>query len=229
MSVEIIPAILPKDFAELCEQVDLVKGLVKTVQIDVCDGQFTPQPSWPYRKPDDSFDKIIHEEEGMPAWKELDYEIDLMINYKSPEQIQNWIMAGATRLVIHAESKGDLDEAFRVAGIQETGIALDIETPLDVIGSPRCQNPDMCIKFVQLMGIDQIGFQGQAFDDKVIARVKEVKVMYPHLLVSIDGGVTLENAPKLIAVGADRLVIGSAIFQSDNPIDAVMKFKELGK
>ena len=79
------------------------------------------------------------------------------------------------------------------------------------------------------MGIDHIGFQHQAFDEKVLSKIKEVKVKYPDLAISIDGGVSLKTAPKLIEAGADRLVIGSAIFNSDNPIDAIQQFKSLTK
>jgi len=64
---EIIPAVLPKDFTELEDKVSLVQGSVKTVQIDVCDGQFTPLATWPYKKTDDSFTKIVAQEEGLPV------------------------------------------------------------------------------------------------------------------------------------------------------------------
>jgi len=38
--MEITPAILPKDFNELSEKISRVVNLVKTVQIDFCDGVF---------------------------------------------------------------------------------------------------------------------------------------------------------------------------------------------
>ena len=77
------------------------------------------------------------------------------------------------------------------------------------------------------MGIDSVGFQGQIFDEKVIAKIKEVKKIYPELTIQIDGGVNLETAPLLKAAGADRLVIGSAIFESENIVEAIEKFKVL--
>ncbi len=54
-------------------------------------------------------------------------------------------------------------------------------------------------------------------------------MMYPGLPISIDGGVSLETATDLIAAGADRLVVGSAIFGSENVIQAVEDFKNLLK
>jgi ribulose-phosphate 3-epimerase len=93
---------------------------------------------------------------------------------------------------------------------------------LDAIGTYREK-----IQFIQLMGIDNVGFQHQAFDEKVLGKIKEVRIKFPGLPISIDGGVSLETAPELIAAGADRLVVGSAIFNAENPIEAIHNLKSL--
>ncbi len=222
--IEIIPAVLPMTFSELEEKVDLIRGFVKTIQVDICDGQFVQNATWPYRKHDDSFDKLLKEEIGLPAWEELNYEFDLMVNRPS-EVIDNWVLAGATRLILHAESKGCNEEVTSsLAGRAEVGLALNEDTPVETISEYR-----ESIQFVQLMGIANIGFQHQPFDDKVIGRIKEVRLKYPGLVISVDGGVSEANAQALIDAGADRLVIGSAIFNSENPMDAVEKFKHLAR
>jgi ribulose-phosphate 3-epimerase len=231
---DIIPAILPKDFAELQEKIELICGSVKFVQIDVCDGQFTPNATWPYRKDDDSFQKILKEEEGMPGWQELSYEIDLMAN--SPEGlVEEWVTAGASRIVIHIESTSrGLETGDAVAkaiemlkGRVEVGLAVDIATSIEILKDPRFQIQEGAVNFIQLMGIDRDGFQGQPFDEKVLSKIKEVKKLYPDMIVSIDGGVSLETAPLLIEAGADRLVVGSAIFNADNYMEALAEFKGL--
>lgn len=220
--IEIIPAILPKDFAEVEDKASLVLGSVKTVQIDICDGQFVPNATWPYKKHDLTFDKLLKEEEGLPGWEKLNYEIDLMVN-KAEEVVEDWVRVGATRIIVHTEMKGDLNLAIaNLKDRAEIGLALNIETAIDVI-EPFID----LIQFVQCMGIDHIGFQGQKFDEDVVNKVKEIKSRYPHLLVSVDGGVSLESAPKLIEAGANRLVVGSAIFDSDNAFDAIADFKRL--
>lgn len=219
---EIIPAILPMTFSELEDDAALVKGFVKTIQVDVCDGQFVPNATWPYRKHDDSFERLIKEEIGMPAWQDLNYEFDLMVN-DPIEVVEEWVRAGATRIILHAEAKGDLDAAMEaLLGRVEIGLALAEETPISAIGRYREK-----ISSVQLMGIEKVGFQHQVFDDRVIGRVREARLKYPGLPISVDGGVSLDNAQALINGGADRLVIGSAIFGADNPLDAVEKFKQL--
>ncbi len=219
---EIIPAILPMTFTEIEEKLHLITGQVKTVQIDVCDGQFVQNATWPYRKHDDSFDRILHEEEGLPGWQDFDFEIDLMAN--SPEEVvDEWVVAGAARIIIHAEAKGDISKAVGILeGRVEIGLALSMETPLSFIQEYRDR-----IACIQLMGIDNVGFQHQAFDEQVLGRVKEARMMYPGLPISVDGGVSLETAPKLVAAGADRLVIGSAIFNSGNEVESIHQFKQI--
>lgn len=222
--IEIIPAILPKDFAEVEEKVGLVVGLVKTVQIDVCDGQFVPNATWPYRKKDDTFEKIKHEQEGLPQWQKLDFEIDMMVN-RPEEVVEEWVQTGATRIIIHIEARGDVAKAVEsISGRVEVGLAINIETPIEALQPFIGQ-----IQFVQCMGIDRIGFQGQAFDDKVLDKIKEIRVKYPEMIVSVDGGVSLERAKKLIEAGATRLVAGSAIFNSDNLVEAIEKLRNMAR
>jgi ribulose-phosphate 3-epimerase len=39
--------------------------------------------------------------------------------------------------------------------------------------------------------------------------------------IQVDGGVTLENAPKLKAAGAEILVAGNTVFASANPLETI--------
>lgn len=216
--VEIIPAILPKDFDEVETKISLVKDFVKTVQIDICDGQFTPQASWPYKKKDSSFEAILKEEIGMPFWQNLDFEFDLMVN-KPEEIVEDWIIAGAKRIVLHT----DFEKAVEIlSGRVELGLAIEIDSPLETI-LPYADK----VQFIQCMGIDNVGFQGQHFDSKVIDKIKEIRKVLPEMIISVDGGVSLENAQDLISAGASRLVVGSAIFNSDNFIETLEKFKRI--
>ena len=78
--IEIIPAVLVKNFNELQEQLSRYVGISKLVQIDVCDGKFVPSTSWPMHPSDaSSVENILNEEEGLPYWDKLDFEFDLMV------------------------------------------------------------------------------------------------------------------------------------------------------
>ncbi len=231
--VEIIPAIIPKDFHDLKDKMSQVVGLAPLVQIDVMDGKLTPKPSWPYLNSEDTdFVAIKKEEKEFPFWDQIDFEVDLMI--KRPEDVWfDWVIAGAKRIIFHIESTdniGSLIKDFRSRLVSKDsalyiglGLALDIDTENDQI-YPFVSELD----FVQFMGIAQIGFQGEPFDERVILKIRELKEKFPEAVVSVDGGVNLESAPLLVEAGATRLVSGSAIFESDNIKNTIEELRKVG-
>ncbi|MCK5059837.1 MAG: hypothetical protein KAR00_01660 [Candidatus Pacebacteria bacterium] len=229
---EIIPAIIPKSFDELQQKMALAAGLVSLVQIDILDGKLTPKASWPYvENTDVDFDNILKEKKGFPFWEQLNFEADLMV--EEPEKIwHDWVTAGVKRIIIHCESRCVLEKLIDDIVARsvpkesplytELGVAINIETPLEKLELlvPK-------IDFVQFMGIAKIGFQGEPFDERVIEKIKEFKSKYPDIIVSVDGGVSLENAPALISAGAERLVVGSAIFGNLDISSVIEEFKNL--
>lgn len=220
--MQILPAILPRDFNEIEDKTSLIKGLAPLVQVDICDGKFVASTTWPYKKRDENFEAIIHEDRGMPLWEDINYEFDLMIQDPTEDDVRKWLSAGAERIVLHVESSPDLTGVIGVlSGLVEIGLALNIQTPLDVIEKYKDK-----ISFVQFMGIRKVGFQGQAFDDRVLEKIKKAKELYPDLIVQVDGGVSLATAPMLKEAGADRLVAGSVLFNSDNIVDT---YRELAR
>jgi ribulose-phosphate 3-epimerase len=216
--VQIIPAILPKDYSQLENQVEDVSQNTDCVQVDICDGQFVPNATWPYKKHDNNFEQLLSEQKGLPHWEEIDFEFDLMVN-KPEEIVEDWIIAGAKRIVLHT----DFEKAVEIlSGRVELGLAIEIDSPLETI-LPYADK----VQFIQCMGIGNVGFQGQHFDSKVIDKIKEIRKVLPEMIISVDGGVSLENAQDLISAGASRLVVGSAIFNSDNFIETLEKFKRV--
>ena len=110
--VEIIPAVIPQSFKDIEGKAEAVRGLVKTIQIDIMDGIFVPQKSWPYTGDKvHIFEKLIEREQRLPYWEELDFEIDLMVK-NSKTAVEKWIQAGATRIIIHFESTKNLEEVL---------------------------------------------------------------------------------------------------------------------
>jgi ribulose-phosphate 3-epimerase len=221
--MEIIPAILPKDFKEIEEKIELVTGIVTRVQVDICDGKYTPSTTWPYKKPDSNYEAILREERGMPEWETIDYEFDLMIKDPTEDDMRNWLSVGGARIVLHADSSPDLTACMNILnGLAEIGLALNIKTPIDVIEKYKDK-----ISYIQLMGITRVGYQGQAFDPRVLTKIKEIKGKYPEMIVQIDGGVSLATAEELREAGADRLIVGSALFGSDTIVDTLYQFQKI--
>ncbi|KKR47356.1 MAG: Ribulose-phosphate 3-epimerase [Parcubacteria group bacterium GW2011_GWA1_40_21] len=239
---EIIPAILPEDIDDLREKLSLISGIIPLAQIDVCDGRFAPTKTWPYKKGvDETFLRIVGQEEGFPFWGSVDFEADLMV--KHPENIvDDWISAGAKRVIIHIESTPDPLSLFQKIKLEygasdessygvETGVALNIETPNEEVYELLSEVDDEgepAIDFVQFMGIENIGYQGEPFDERVFEKIRELRERFPDIIISVDGGVSLENASELIEAGANRLVSGSAIFESGDIAGTVEVFQNIG-
>ena len=222
---EIIPAVLAENYEELYRDISKVVSLSHFVQIDVCDGKFVESRTWPMNAKDESsVARIIEEEEGMPYWDTLDFEFDLMV-LNAHKQFDFFSRLGAKRMVFHVEAEDEtefleflqaLDPYFREN--IEIGLAINTTTPIEKI-IPFINY----INFVQCMGIEHIGFQGEPFDVRVIDQIKSLKEKYPELMISVDGCVNEETAPMLVEAGAERLVIGSALARS---IDVRQTMKE---
>ena len=229
---EIIPAILEKDFKEIKHKLGILRGLVKTVQLDIEDGVFVSNRTWPFASggiKDPDFKKIINEEEGMPNFQDFDFEIDLMVS-DAVENFDLYAKLGAKKIIFHIEAVEAVEE-FRdfLEGLDlyvrddiKIGVAINPSTNIEQI-FPVIPHTD----FVQVMGIAEIGFQHGNFDERTTSHVRALREKFSDLVISVDGGVNLDTAPLLIAAGAERLVIGSAIWKSDDIINTIKKFQEL--
>ena len=225
---EIIPAIMPTSYDDLKEKAEAVAGLVPWVQVDVMDGLFVPSVSWPYHAEDiPAFYEQVAQKQPLPRLDVLSYEVDIMTEHPEDE-IPKWYALGARRFLVHFESIDDIDVlehiilSYRKKGVSEVGIALDIATSVESI-EPILQEIDC----VQLMGIARIGYQGEAFDERVVDRVTHLRQVYKNGIISVDGGVSLATAPRLLAAGVNRLVSGSGIFGGGDVSGAIQKFKAL--
>ncbi len=225
MSYHIVPAILPKDFSEILEKLELIKGAVDTVQIDIADGKFAPNKTWPYVGDHGEITKVLREEKGFPYWKDFDFEFDLMVA-KPEEAVAFWVRAGASRVIVHIESTPENALSDLIKEWKHTvdiGLALKPSTPMEKLETFVHE-----VTFVQCMGNDRIGFQGVALDEaRVLPNISHLRKKYPKLTISVDIGVSLETAPRLIEAGANRLIAGSAIFGKANPAGAIREFEKL--
>ncbi len=208
--MQIIPAILEKEWGEINKKINLANKFTSWIQIDITDNKFVPHKSW-----NNSNDLIRINSRFV--------EIDMMIN--EPEKfISDWINTGVKRLIIHIESTQNLENIIRLCrdnGV-EIGIALNIGTSNKVLDKWIGR-----INFIQFMGIVKIGFQGQQFNNAVLNKIKNFRKKYPNVIISIDGGVNFNNANLLKKMGANRLVVGSYIWNSKNPKKTFNKLKNL--
>ena len=231
--IEIIPAVLSQNYEDLKNKVALVRGIVPIVQIDLCDGIFVQNKTWPFATgggSDTHFQAILNEQEGMPFWEDIDFEFDLMVA-DAVENFHIYTKLSPKRVVFHLEAVGDLEEFKNfIEGMDvyirdsiQIGLAINTTTPIEQI-FPLVNHVD----FVQCMGIEKIGFQAQDFDERVLVQIKTLKEKYPDLIISVDGGVNFETAPELIEAGASRLVAGSLILKSQDIREIISELENLG-
>jgi ribulose-phosphate 3-epimerase len=101
----------------------------------------------------------------------------------------------------------------------KAGVAVNPHTPVsllqDILGD---------IDVVNLMSVNP-GFGGQKFIPYTLQKIRELRNMIDEkgldVKIEIDGGVTVENAARILAAGADVLVVGSTVFGSANPKETI--------
>ena len=201
----IIPAIIPKSLIDLKEKLELL-SFARAVQIDVVDGKFVKDICWPYEPSGDAV-------EASQYLSGREFEVDLMVE-DSLSAGTKWLEAGASRLIFHLESFDNRGQVFNLKpGLAcEGGLSINNVTPFEEL-YPYIDSVD----FVQLMGIDSIGSQGQPFDVRVLERIATLRALYPNLTLSVDGAVSEENILSLKNAGADRFAVGSNILKAGDP------------
>ncbi len=230
----IVPAVLPSSREDLDEKLALFTSFpdVSRVQIDVVDGKYAVPASWPYTAPAD-LRGMVERGEMLPHLDRLAYEVDLMC-LDAEQTIEDWLAIGATRLTFHAESiidvprflvfaKGRYGTGVRfVSDLVSFGVAINVASDLALL--EPCLGD---IEYVQFMGIAHIGRQGQPFDRRVLEKVRVFHKRHPEIPIQVDGGVSLEHARELLALGASSLVVGSGILNAREPRAALAEYEAL--
>jgi ribulose-phosphate 3-epimerase len=219
--IEVVPAIIPESLEHLQQEVSLVRSLVSCVQIDIADGVFAPTRTWPLTDWE-SFAQIAAGDEGLPYWKDIQYEAHLMLQFPH-KYIKDFIEAGVSAIIVHASTIDDpkgLSLALEEAGV---GFGLAI-TPTEYESTD--QNLYQLADFIQVMGSDQIGYHGVKLEDQVYTIINKLSVNLKKP-IAVDIGVNEETAPRLVEAGATKLVSGSAIYNSEDIQETINKFQNL--
>jgi ribulose-phosphate 3-epimerase len=134
---------------------------------------------------------------------------------------------GAEVISVHYEACNHLHRtvsAIKKLGAK-AGVVLNPHSPVSLLEEII---PDADL--VMLMSVNP-GFGGQSFIENTLGKITLLKELLARkntdALIEVDGGVTLENAPRLVKAGAQVLVAGYAVFGSPDPVKAISALKNL--
>jgi ribulose-phosphate 3-epimerase len=213
--VKIAPSILAADFSKLGDEVKAVEQAgADWIHIDVMDGHFVPNIT---------VGPLVVE--ALRKVTDLPLDVHLMIA-DADKYIKDFAQAGADILTVHVEACQHLHRTIQHIKDQKVraGVVLNPATPLSSLEEVLHE-----IDMVLLMSVNP-GFGGQKFIPSLLDKtmnLSEIMKNYEHEFdLEVDGGVNGENAGQLKEVGANVLVAGSAIFNSDNYEKAIQQLRE---
>jgi ribulose-phosphate 3-epimerase len=212
----IAPSLLAADFANLQNDIEMInRSEADWFHVDIMDGVFVPNISF-----------------GFPVLKAIQKyakkPLDVHLMIVNPDQyLKAFKEGGAENITVHIEACNHLHRtihAIKDMGCK-AGVAVNPHTSISLFDDILED-----IDLVCLMSVNP-GFGGQKFIENTYKKIRKLRTMAAGrndgLMIEIDGGVSNQNALKLILAGADVLVAGNSVFSANNPISEISGLKNL--
>ena len=212
----IAPSMLSCNFGKLKEEIEMVnQSEAGWFHLDIMDGVFVPNIT---------FGTPILEVFKEYATKHLDAHL-MIVN---PENyIEKFASLGANTITVHYEACDNLLNTINQINKLnvKAGVAINPDTDVSVLDSLVNE-----IDLICLMSVFP-GFSGQKFIPETFERLEKLKKIITEknsqAMIQIDGGVSIDNAKKLVSLGADILVAGSFVFKSEDASTTIKKLNSV--
>ena len=210
--IKLAPSILNADFARLGEQVaEATKAGADYIHIDVMDGHFVPNIS---------IGALVVA--PLHSWTHLPLDVHLMI--EQPERyVSQFATSGANIITVHAEACPHLHRTIQMVKESgaKAGVALNPASSLNLI--------EEIVPYVDLVLVMSVnpGFGGQTFILEMLEKISRLRRILDdeglNAELEVDGGVTAENAPRIVEAGARVLVVGASVFNAKEGISQALQ------
>jgi ribulose-phosphate 3-epimerase len=214
--VHLLPSILSADFSRLGEEVASVMDAgVRMIHVDIMDGHFVPNLTIGPAVLQ-SLSSLVHDRGGL-------FSVHLMI--EQPEKyLTAFVDAGADAVSVHVEASPHLYHA--VGAIKAlgagAGVAINPGTPVTTVEEVK-----ELVDFFLVMTVNP-GFGGQQMIEPALSKVRLLRESLPErVAIEVDGGVHAENIRRVVEMGANWVVAGSAVFGASHPDDEARRLQAL--
>jgi ribulose-phosphate 3-epimerase len=210
LTTQIAASILSADFARLGEQVSAAQAAgADRIHVDVMDGHFVPNITI-----GPLVVRALRPITSLP--------IDVHLMTERPERyIPDFIRAGANSVTVHVETCPHLHrtiEQIKELGAK-AGVTLNPATPLSTLEEILPE-----VDMVLIMSVSP-GFGNQTYLPSSTGRIARLRQTLngqglTAVDIEVDGGIKVHNIAEVAAAGANIMVIGSAIFNSQASVAA---------
>lgn len=204
--MKVVPSVLAEKFDDFVKRVHQAESFTDYVQVDLMDGVFVETRSFPPEK--------INSVETP-----LSFEVHLMA--EDPLGFLNGMdHPGLKKVIFHCET--GVNHLELVSTIRERGLSPGVAIRPET-GLAQCREIAELVDTLLLLTVDPCCY-GSPFKPEVLHKIVEARKLFPSKLISVDGGVSLDNLKDFFDAGVDYACVGSRIFLHKDPGESYRLF-----